>query len=135
MRIYIATAFITALVGGAIGLFLGWVQFPEEYTDSHMCQLDRSFQEEYTLMIARGYQQDGDIEAALNRLRPLRVEGVEACNDGRENPIDNIPSWVQFLTERYISQGREPEIFCDLAELAQGFGRLTPPMQESCPGL
>jgi hypothetical protein len=135
MRTYIATALITLLIGGGLGLYLGWVQFPIEYDDSHMCQLDRNYQEEYTLMVARGFQQDGDLEAALERLRPLRVEGIDVCADGRSDPIDNIPSWVQFLTERYISQSRNTDAICDLAELSAAFGRLTPPMQQSCPGL
>lgn len=135
MRTYFVTALISLLIGSGLGLYLGWVQFPVEYDNSHMCQLDLRYQEEYTLMVARGFQQDGDIEAALERLRPLRVEGVEACEDGRSDAIDNILSWVQFLTERYISQSRDTEMICDLAKLSAAFGRLTPPMQQSCPGL
>jgi hypothetical protein len=129
VRNYIITAGIALVLGVGLGLYLGWVQFPVEYRNSHLCQLSPNYQEEYTLMVARGYRKDGDLEKALERLRPLRVGDVVACDDGRAYKIDNIPDWVQYLTERYISEGAEPAKIRDLVALAEGFDRLTPIME------
>jgi hypothetical protein len=67
-----------------------------EYRNSPLAALAPRYQEEYTLMVAEGYQVDRDIEAALERLRPL----------GKPNTID----YVIELTERYISQSNIPAI-------------------------
>ena len=78
------------VLGLSTGIFLGWVSFPVEYKNSAMSALAPRYQEEYTVMVAEGYQYDPDVNAALERLRPL----------GRENAI----AYVIDLTERYISQ-------------------------------
>jgi hypothetical protein len=133
MRSYLLTGIITLALGLGIGIYLGWVQFPIEYANSHMCQLDMSYQENYTLMVARGYRQDGDIDRAIARLRPLRVENAAACDDGRAYAIDNIPDWVQYVTEQYISEGANPSQIRDLVALAEGLDRLTPIMESFRP--
>lgn len=129
MRNYLLTGIITIALGIGLGLYIGWVQYPVEYRNSYMCQLSDSYQEEYTLMVARGYREDGDLNKALDRLQPLRAVSVPECDDGRSYQIDNIPEWVQVLTERYISQGADPALIRDLVALAEGFGRLTPIME------
>ena len=133
MRNYLLTGMITIALGIGLGVYIGWVQYPVEYRNSYMCQLSDSYQEEYTLMLARGYREDGDLNKALDRLQPLRAEGVPECDDGRSYKIDNIPEWVQVLTERYISQGADPVLIQDLVALAEGFGRLTPIMESFRP--
>ena len=77
------------LVGLSVGVFLGWGPFPVEYRNSALSALAPRYQEEYTLMVAEGYQPDPDVSAALARLQPL----------GKENAI----AYVIDLTERYIS--------------------------------
>lgn len=129
MRTYIVTGLITFAIGLGMGFYTGWVQFPVEYRNSHMCQLSPNYQEEYTLMVARGFQEDGDLQAALDRLRPLRVEGKLECDDGRAYSIDNIPDWVQRLTEQKINQGANPDDIRTLVTLAEAMGRLTPVME------
>lgn len=139
VRSYAITAVLTLIAGILLGLLLGWVLFPKEYTDSHMCQLDPTYQEEYALMIARGYRamleqgNDPDREAqfALERLRSLVGVDISACRDDAD-VIGNIPLWIQELTEQYISQSRQ-ELYCDLALLSKGFGRFTTTMQNACP--
>lgn len=133
MRSYILTGVLTVLSGMGIALYITWVQFPVEYRNSHMCQLAPGYQEEYTLMVARGYRLDGDRDKALERLRLLRVENEPACNDGRAYAIDNIPDWVAELTERRISQGANPAEIQDLVVLAAALGRLTPIMEGFLP--
>jgi hypothetical protein len=132
MRNYLLTGIVTITLGLGVGFYIGWVQYPVEYRNSYMCQLSDDYQEDYTLMVARGYQQDGDLSKALDRLQPLRAVGIPECDDGRSYQIDNLPEWVQILTERYISQGADPALICQLVTLAEGFGRVTPIMQSSC---
>lgn len=111
---YIGSLLIGVLIGLVAGVFLGWEQFPVEYTNSTLSALAPQFQEEYTVMVAEGYQYDGDIEAALDRLRPLQKE--------------NIFAYIQDLTERYISQSNVPAIG-PMVALAEAVGRLTPIME------
>mgnify|MGYP001317738385 CR=1 FL=1 len=92
----IGSLLVGLLVGLSTGVFLGWGPFPVEYRNSPLAALAPRYQEEYTLMVAEGYQVDRDIEAALERLRPL----------GKPNTID----YVIELTERYISQSNIPAI-------------------------
>lgn len=129
MRTYIITGIITFAIGLGLGFYTGWVQFPVEYRNSHMCQLSPEYQEEYTLMVARGYAEDGNLQAAIDRLRPLRVEGKLECDDGRAYSIDNIPDWVQRLTEQKINQGANPDDIRTLVSLAEAMGRLSPVME------
>jgi hypothetical protein len=106
---------IGVAAGTLAGLYVGWQVAPVEYTDSPMTALAEEYQEEYTLMIAAGYIADGDLNGALERLRLLGVS--------------NIPQYVQELTERYISNSRDLQDIRYLVALAEGFGRLTPPME------
>ncbi len=133
MRSYIFTGAIAMVLGTGIGLYLGWIQFPIEYRNSHMCQLAERYQENYTLMVARGYRLDGNLTKAIDRLRPLRIENASTCDDGQVYPIDNIPDWVQYLTEQQISEGANPDTIRDLVALAEGFDRLTPVMESFLP--
>lgn len=129
MRNLLLTGAITFFIGLALGFYLGWVQFPVEYRNSHMCQLDENYQENYTLMVARGYGVDGDLQKAIERLRPLRVEGIPECDDGRAYKVDSIPDWVQTVTERYINAGADTRDIRDLVSLSADLGRLTPVME------
>jgi hypothetical protein len=101
--------------GALIGLYLGWVQFPVQYVDSPAQNLNQSFKDEYTVMVAGGYLNDGDVNGAVERLRVLGVE--------------NIPAYVQEVTERYISNSRNVDDIRSLVALSQSLGRLTPIME------
>lgn len=101
--------------GILLGLLVGWVVAPVEYTDSPMTELSQQYQDEYTLMVAGGYIADGDLDGALARLRVLGVT--------------NIPQYVQETAERYISNSRDLKDIRYLVALAEGLGRLTPPME------
>ncbi len=127
------TFIISFPIGIAIGVYIGWVQAPVEYRNSQMCQLSEHHQENYTLMVARGYRLDRDLNKAVQRLRPLRVEGQPVCDDGRTYQIDNIPDWVQVVTERYISIGANQDDICDMVNLADALNRSTELMLSSCP--
>jgi hypothetical protein len=101
--------------GALIGLYLGWVQFPVQYVDSPAQNLNQRYKDEYTVMVAGGYLNDGDVNGAVERLRLLGVE--------------NIPSYVQEVTERYISNSRNVDDIRSLVALSESLGRLTPIME------
>jgi hypothetical protein len=111
---YVGSLLIGVLVGLAVGIYVGWVQFPVQYTNSSLEALAPRYQEEYTVMVAEGYQDDGDINAALTRLQRLNK--------------DNIFNYIQDLTERYISQSNVPAI-SPMVALSEAVGRLTPVME------
>lgn len=133
LPIFAITLIVTFPIGVGLGLYIGWVQAPVEYRNSQMCQLSEAHQENYTIMVARGYRLDKDLNKAVQRLRPLRVENQSVCDDGRPYKIDNIPDWVQVLTERTISNGANQDDICDLANLADSLDRSTNLILSSCP--
>jgi len=115
MRRFFTSLIIGVVIGGMIGLYFGWVQFPVEYVDSPMSDLDRTYQDEYTVMVASGYQFDEDGLGAVERLRRLGV--------------DNVPEYVQSTTERFITNSRDLNDIRLLVNLSNGLGRLTPIME------
>jgi hypothetical protein len=114
LRVFFSTV-LGVVLGAAAGLFIGWVAFPTEYVNSPMSDLGTRFKDDYVLMIASGYLVDGDVSGAIERLRVLGVE--------------NVPAYVQELTERYITNSRDVNEIRRLVALAEGLGRLTPPME------
>lgn len=112
---FLASLVIALGVGAAIGLYLGWVQFPVEFVNSPASDLAESYKDDYTVMIAAGYLTDGDLGGAVDRLRLLGLQ--------------NIPAWVQSVTERYISSSRDSRDIAYLVALSEGLGRLTPIME------
>lgn len=113
-RLLLSLAIGLAL-GGLLGLYIGYVQLPVEYVNSSLNLLDEPFKDEYTVMIAYGYAGDADMPGAVERLRALNVS--------------NVPAFVQVVTERYISQGRDYADILHLVALAEAMGRLTPLME------
>ncbi len=113
-RRYTGSLLIGVLIGLVVGVFLGWEQFPVEYTNSAMSALAPRYQEDFTVMVAEGYLYDQDINGALTRLQPL----------GKEN----IFNYIQDLTERLISQSKVSAI-PPMVALAEAVGRLTPAME------
>jgi len=117
MRRVALSLVIGLAVGLGIGLFFGWNLLPVQLVETRMSNLRPQFQDDYTVMVAEAYQIDGDLNEALERLRPLG--------------ISNIPTYVRDVTERYISAsgtGKESDIR-DLVVLSCALGYCTPPMQ------
>lgn len=114
MRILISLV-VGIVFGLGLGLYIGWVQAPVEFINSPLSSLDQAHMDEYTVMVASGYALDEDLTGAVDRLRALNV--------------GNVPAYVQTITERYISQGRNVEDIRALVVLADGVGRLTPLME------
>lgn len=100
---------IGLVIGVIIGLYLGWFQFPVEYLDSPISRLDPQYRDAYTVMIANGYRSDGDVLAAIERLRVLGIE--------------DVPSFVFQQAERYIANSRDLSDIRALIALSEGLGR------------
>lgn len=115
MTRFLLSLFVGAVLGLGVGLYLGWVRFPVEYVDSPARDLSPRYQDEYTVMVAAGYLFDDDLQGAVERLRVLGV--------------DNVPEYVQSVTERYITNSRDVDDIRKLVALSEGFGRLTPLME------
>jgi hypothetical protein len=115
MRRFVFSLAIGLATGILAGLILGYVVFPVEYIDSPMSNLAQRYKDDYTVMVAKGFADERDVEGALQRLAVLGVE--------------NVPEYVQSVTERYITNSRDVEEIRYLVILSEGFGRLTPIME------
>ncbi len=115
MKRFLLSFFAALVIGLVIGLYLGWVPFPVQYVDSPARDLAQRYQDDYTVMVAAGYQTDLDLTGAVERLRVLGVE--------------NVAQHVQEVAERYITTSRDVAEIQLLVVLAEGMGRLTPMME------
>ncbi len=116
MRRYLRPMLLGLILGGLLGLYLGWFQFPRETYRGDLSELAQSFRDDYVVMVAAGYAADDDLQGALERLSRLRV--------------DDIPRYAQRLTDRVIaSSARDIRDIRLLVALARGMGRLTPAME------
>lgn len=112
---FLVSLILALIVGLGLGLYIGWVQFPAQYVNSPASALAQRYKDDYTVMIAAGYLVDRDLTGALERMRLLGVE--------------NVPAYVQEVTERYISNSRAIDDIRRLVALSEGLGRLTPIME------
>lgn len=115
MKRFFTSLLLGLVLGALVGLYFGWVQFPVEYVDSPMSDLEQDAIDEYAVMIASGYQFDKDGLGAVERLQRLGV--------------DNVPEFVQTTTERFITNSRDLNDIRLLVGLSNGLGRLTPIME------
>lgn len=72
-----AVLLIGLAVGGALGLYVGWVVWPTEFSDANPAVLQRPYQETYVQMVADTYSSDADLDTARIRLGELGL-GYEA---------------------------------------------------------
>ncbi len=113
---FLLSLFVGLIVGLGLGFYLGWVQFPVEYTESPARLLSQRYKDDYTLMIAGGLLVDGDPTSAIQRLQVLGE--------------DNVPEYVRKLVERYISNSRDVGDIRQLVALYEGLtGQVTPIME------
>ncbi|MGD1994181.1 MAG: hypothetical protein PVI59_13390 [Anaerolineae bacterium] len=114
MRRISLLALIGLATGIALGLFIGWVVWKVEYTNTAPSQLRQDYRDDYIVMVASAYQVEGNLGAARDRLADLNPEA----------PIQPVVD----LTERLIAvNGRLSDIRA-LVHLAQDLGVATPAM-------
>lgn len=117
VRVFVSTV-IGVVIGIGLGLIIGWWFAPAEYNQSQLRELGQNYKDDYVLMVAMGYIAERDENGALERLRWLGV--------------DNVPAYVQDMTERFITNSRDIDDIRLLVALSEGFGRLTRPMEAFC---
>lgn len=112
-RIFLlATAGLAA--GIALGLLIGWVLWPVQYTNTAPAQLRQDYYDDYVLMVAAAYRVDQSLETARERLALL-------------DPEEPARPVVR-LAERLIAERGRPGDIAMLASLAQALGASTPSM-------
>jgi hypothetical protein len=114
MRNTLLWGFIALLLGVALGLLIGWVLWPVQYTNTAPAQLRQDYRNDYILMVAAAYQVEKDPEAARERLARLDPEQPE-------RPLVE-------LTETLMAQSGRPGDIQMLVRLAQALDATTPAM-------
>ena len=107
------------LVGAAFGLFLGWVAWPAEFSETDPTFLDDRYQRDYALMIASAYSLDGDLSTAQRRLRTLGLE--------------DSTGWLLLVTVDHILNGGDQTGSRHLVKLSSDLGLYSPAMDPYLP--
>ena len=104
------------LIGAAVGLFFGWVQFPADGRSSTLSDLAQPYRDEYTVMIAAGYAVDADLAGASERLGRLYAELAG-------------PELRQSIDRVITTSARDLDDISLLVELARDLGQLSANMR------
>lgn len=107
-RHWIVAAAAGVVIGGALGLIIGWWLWPVTYTNTSPAVLREDFRDEYILIIATAYEIEGDLGRARQRLAQL-------------NP-DQPAAPLLELEERLVRQGGRDHDVLRLARLADALG-------------
>lgn len=114
MRNVFLPGLIGLALGVALGLLVGWVLWPIQYTNTAPAQLRQDYRNDYVLMVAAAYQVEGNADAARERLTRL-------------DPEQPTRPLVE-LTETLIAQNGRPGDIAMLVHLAEALGTATPAM-------
>ena len=63
------------ILGAAVGLYVGWVIWPVEYSEANPAVLQEGYRQDYLLMIATVYADSGDLALAESRLDGMGENG------------------------------------------------------------
>lgn len=100
-------------IGVGLGLAVGWVFWPTEFTDANPAVLEERYRRDYVQLIADSYAQDNNLAQAQQRIGDLGEGG---------------PDYVlQVLIEMILRQEDEAAIR-RLTRLANDIGQYTPAM-------
>ncbi len=104
------------LIGTAVGLFFGWLQFPANARNSELSDLAQPWRDEYTIMIAAGYAVDADLAGASERLSRLYADLLG-------------PELRQSIDRIITTSARDLDDITLLVELARDLEQLTATMR------
>lgn len=103
------------LIGSGLGLYLGWVAWPAEFSDASPALLADVHREDYARMIAAAYAEDGDLAQAR-----WRVATLDAADPN---------GWLlAVVVDAILQQGENEETLRQLARLAADLGLRSPAM-------
>lgn len=106
------------VLGGGFGLYLGWAVWPVEFVDGDPAGLQPNYQQDYLLMIAVAYAQDGNLELARQQLAGLGGQSGQLL--------------LTFTVEAILS-GRDESDIRPLVALSQALGFESPAMAPYLP--
>ncbi len=112
--------FIGFAVGAGLGLYLGWVAWPTEFSDATPALLEEVYRQEYVVMIATAYAQDDDLPKAEQRVRSLGADGEAFLLD---------------VTLDMILQAEDETKIGDMVRLASAMGLYSPAMEPYLPAV
>ncbi len=115
MRNLLLLGLVGLVLGVALGLLIGWVLWPVQYTNTAPAQLRQDYRNDYILMVAAAYRVEGHPDAARERLTRL-------------DPEQPTRPLVE-LTETLIAQHGRPNDILMLVQLAEALGVTTPAME------
>lgn len=104
-------------VGLGLGLYVGWVASPVEYTDTAPVSLAQTYKDDYVLLIATRYTGDQDLATAQAGLQTLGL----------------TEAGVAEVTVRFIAAQSPESDIRRLVALAAGLGVVTPEMRPYLP--
>jgi hypothetical protein len=105
-------------LGIGLGLYLGWVAWPTEFTDANPSILQESYRHDYVRLIADAYTADNNLPAAQRRVANLGEDGLDA---------------VLSVTLDTILQGEDEADIRRLVKLAAALGLSSPAMTPFLP--
>lgn len=111
------TLFIALIIGLGLGLYVGWVVSPVQYTDTAPISLAQTYKDDYVLLIATRYVGDGNLDTARAGLQSLGLTEAGLVE----------------VTLRFIAAQKPENDIRRLVALAAGVGVLTPEMQPYLP--
>ncbi|WP_420628697.1 hypothetical protein [Candidatus Leptofilum sp.] len=105
-------------IGVGLGLAIGWVFWPTEFTDANPTVLEDRYRRDYVQLIADGYALDNNLALAQERIADLGEDGEAYL--------------LQVLIEMILRQEDEAAIR-RLTRLANDIGQYTPAMDPYLP--
>ena len=106
------------VIGVGLGLAIGWVFWPTEFTDANPTVLEDRYRRDYVQLIADGYALDNNLPLAQQRIGDLGEDGEAYL--------------LQVLIEMILRQDDEGAIR-RLTRLANDIGQYTPAMAPYLP--
>ena len=101
-------------IGVGLGLAVGWVFWPTEFTDANPAVLDDGYRRDYVQLIADSYALDNNLAAAQQRIGDLGEDG---------------PQYVLAVLIDMILRQEDDASIRRLARLANDIGQYTPAME------
>lgn len=101
-------------IGAGLGLAIGWVFWPTQFTDATPAVLDDNYRRDYVLLIADNYALDNNLAAAQQKIATLGEDGSQYL--------------LSVLIDMILRQQDESQIR-RLARLANDIGQYTPAME------
>jgi len=106
-------------LGAGLGLYLGWVAWPTEFTGATPAVLSDEYRREYAHMTAVSYANDGDLQTARARVASLNWEDDNA--------------YYFTITMDAILRGDDETAIRQLVQLADALGYQSPAMDPFLP--